>query len=146
MGTLVAGLNSFERRRTQMDADGRRLELNWVTERIIGCAFTVGNALGIGFWERVYENALVHELGKAGLGVEQQKLLQVFYDGVLVGQFYADLLVEQAVIVELKAVTALDTKHFAQCMNYLKATGLTLGLLINFGSPKVEIKRVVRNF
>lgn len=129
-----------------MDADERRLELNRVTEKIIGCAFKVGNTLGVGFLERVYENALVHELGKAGLGVEQQKPFQVFYDGVLVGQFYADLLVEGAVIVELKAVTALDTKHFAQCMNYLKATNLNLGLLINFGNPKVEIKRVVRNF
>lgn len=129
-----------------MDADERRLELNRVTERIIGCAFKVGNTLGVGFLERVYENALVHELSKEGLGVEQQKPLQVFYDGVLVGQFYADLLVEEAVIVELKAVTALDTRHFAQCMNYLKATDLNLGLLINFGNPKVEVKRVVRNF
>lgn len=87
----------------------------------------------------------MHELHKSGLGVEQQKLLQVFYDGVVVGQFYADLLVEQVVIVELKAVTALDTKHFAQCMNYLKASNLNLGLLINFGNPKVEIKRIVRH-
>lgn len=128
------------------NADGRRLELNRVTEKIIGCAFTVGNTLGVGFLERVYENALVHELRKAELGVEQQKPLQVFYDGIVIGQFYADLLVEQAVIVELKAVTALDAKHFAQCMNYLKATHLTLGLLINFGNPKVEVRRVVRNF
>jgi GxxExxY protein len=129
-----------------MDANERRLELNRVTEIVIGCAFKVSNTLGVGFLERVYENALVHELGKTGLGVEQQKSLQVFYDGVIVGQFYADLLVEEAVIVELKSVTALDTKHFAQCMNYLRATNLTLGLLINFGSPKVEVKRVVRNF
>jgi GxxExxY protein len=78
--------------------------------------------------------------------VEQQKSLQVWYDGVIVGQFYADLLVEGAVIVELKAVTALDTKHFAQCMNYLKATDLNLGLLINFGTSRIEIKRIVRNF
>jgi GxxExxY protein len=131
---------------TQMDADERRLELNRVTEGVIGCAFRVSNVLGVGFLERVYENALVHELKKAGIGVEQQKPIQVMYDEVIVGQFYADLLVEESVIVELKAVTALDTKHFAQCMNYLKATGLNLGLLINFGSPKVEVKRVVRNF
>ena len=96
--------------------------------------------------ERVYENALVHKLGKTGLQVEQQKPLQVWYDGVVVGNYQADLLVEAAVIVELKAVTALDNRHVAQCMNYLKATGLTLGLVINFGNPKVEIKRVVRNF
>jgi len=94
----------------------------------------------------VYENALVHELAKTGLRVEQQKPIQVFYNSVIVGQFYADLLIEKTVIVELKAVTALDTKHFAQCMNYLKATNLTLGLLTNFGNPRVEIKRVVRDF
>lgn len=129
-----------------MDGDGRRAELNRVTEVVIGCAFKVSSGLGIGFLERVYENALVHELGKAGLGVEQQKSLQVWYDGVIVGQFYADLLVEGAVIVELKAVTALDTKHFAQCMNYLKATDLNLGLLINFGTSRIEIKRIVHNF
>jgi GxxExxY protein len=100
----------------------------------------------VGFWEQVYENALVHELGKTALKVEQQKPLQVWYDGIVVGNYRADLLVEEAVIVELKAVTVLDSRHFAQCMNYLKTTGLTLGLLINFGNPKVEVKRVVRNF
>jgi GxxExxY protein len=93
-----------------MDEDGRRLELNRVSEKIIGCAFKVSNTLGVVFLERVYENALVHELEKAGLGVEQQKPLQVFYDGVLVGQFYADLLVEEAMIVELKAVTSFRYK------------------------------------
>jgi len=129
-----------------MNADERRLELNRVTEMIIGCAFKVGNTLGVGFLERVYENALVHELRKVGSQVEQQKPLQVWYDGIVVGNYQADLLVQDAVIVELKAVTALDSRHFAQCMNYLKATRLTLGLIINFGNPKVEVKRVVRNF
>ena len=106
----------------------------------------MGNTLGVGFLEKVYENALVHELRKQGLKVEQQLPIEVWYDGVVVGHYQADLLVEGSVILELKAVTALDTVHFAQCMNYLKATGLTLGLLINFGKPKLEIKRVVRNF
>lgn len=129
-----------------MNADKRRLELNRVTEIIIGCAFKVGNTLGVGFLEQVYENALVHELGKTALKVEQQKLIQVWYDRVIVGNYKADLLVEEAVIVELKAVAALDSKHFAQCMNYLKGTGLTLGLIINFGNPKVEVKRIARNF
>ncbi len=127
-----------------MDED--RVQLNRVTEIVIGYAFKVSNALGSGFLEQVYENALVHELAKTGLRVEQQKPIQVFYNSVIVGQFYADLLIEKTVIVELKAVTALDTKHFAQCMNYLKATNLTLGLLTNFGNPRVEIKRVVRDF
>lgn len=131
---------------TQMNADGRRLELNRISEKVIGCAFKVSNTLGVGFLEAVYENALVHELRKSTLLVEQQKMLEVLYDGIVIGNYRADLLVEKAIIVELKAVTALDNKHFAQCMNYLKATGLTLGLLINFGNPQVEIKRVVRNF
>ncbi len=129
-----------------MNADERRWELNRVTERIIGCAFVVGNTLGVGFLEKVYENALVHELRKQGLKVEQQRPIEVLYDGVIVGNYQADLLVEESVITELKAVTALAPMHFAQCMNYLKATGLTLGLLINFGTPKLEGKRVVRNF
>lgn len=129
-----------------MNADKNRLDLNRVTERIIGCAFVVGNTLGVGFLEKVYENALVYELRKQGIKVEQQLPIKVWYDGVVVGNYQADLLVEGSVITELKAVTALDTVHFAQCMNYLKATGLTLGLLINFGSPKVEVKRIVKNF
>ena len=129
-----------------MNADERRLDLNGVTEKIIGCAFKVGNTLGVGFLEAVYENALVHELRKTGLLVEQQKMLEVWYDGIVVGNYRADLLVENTIIVELKAVTTLESKHFSQCMNYLKTTGLTLCLLINFGNPKVEIRRVVRNF
>jgi GxxExxY protein len=118
-------------------------QLNQITEKIIGCAFKVGNALGPGFLEKVYENALAHELKKAGLGVEQQKAIDVFYDGVLVGHFDADLLVEKVVLVELKTAKAFDAIHLAQCLNYLKATGLKICLLINFGSPKVEVKRVV---
>lgn len=129
-----------------MSTDERRLELNQVTERVIGCAFVVANKLGVGFLEKVYENALVHELRKQGLKVEQQRPIEVWYDGVIVGNYQADLVVEESVITELKAVTALNPVHFAQCMNYLKATGLTLGLLINFGNPKVEIKRVIKNF
>lgn len=88
----------------------------------------------------------MHELRKSNLHYEQQKIIQVWYDGIVVGNYRADLLVERAVIIELKAVTAVDSRHFAQCMNYLKATDLTLGLLINFGNSKVEVKRIVRNF
>ncbi|MBE7474215.1 MAG: GxxExxY protein [Anaerolineae bacterium] len=130
-----------------MDIDeARRLELNKITERIIGCAYTVGNTLGNGFLEKVYENALAHELRKAGLQVVQQYGIQVHYDGIVVGEFAADLLVEGCVLVELKAVKAFDEIHMAQCLNYLKATGLSVCLLINFGQPKVQIKRVVKNF
>lgn len=113
-----------------------------LTEKIIGCAFTVANALGPGFLEKVYENSLAHELRKCGLLVEQQKRVDVIYDGILVGYFDADLVVGGVVIVEIKAVRALDDAHKAQTLNYLKATGLRLGLLINFGTARVEVKRV----
>jgi GxxExxY protein len=129
-----------------MDADERRSELNKITEKIIGCAYTVSNTLGCGFLEKVYENALAHELRKAKLRVVQQHGIQVHYDGILVGEFVADLLVEERALVELKTVKALDDIHMAQCLNYLKATGLQVCLLINFGKPRVEIKRIVHNF
>jgi GxxExxY protein len=119
--------------------------LNALSERIIGCAFTVANGLGSGFLEKVYENALAHELRKAGLTVAQQQGVSVIYDDVIVGEYAADLLVEAAVIVELKAVRALDDVHQAQCMNYLRATGMHLCLLLNFGRPRLEIRRIVHN-
>jgi GxxExxY protein len=121
-------------------------ELNQVTERIIGSAYTVANALGSGFLEKVYENALVHELRKSGLQIEQQASVHVTYDGTVVGDYVADILVANSVLVELKAVRALDDVHLAQCLNYLKATGLSICLLINFGTPRVEVKRVVNRF
>ena len=114
-----------------------------VTETIIGCAFRVVNALGCGFLEKVYERALTHEIRRAGLEVKEQPAIEVWYDGVKVGDYVADLFVAGEVLIELKAVKALDETHLAQCMNYLKATGLKICLLINFGRPKVWIKRVV---
>ena len=114
--------------------------LNQITERIIGCAFTVANVLGCGFAEKVYENAMVHELRKSGLSVEQQKAITVAYDGVIVGEYLADLVVEGAVLVELKSVRSLDDVHAAQCLNYLAATGIPICLLLNFGK-RVEVKR-----
>ncbi len=117
-------------------------ELNKLTEKIIGCAFTVSNTLGAGFLEKVYENALAHELRKAGSKVEQQKPISVFYDGVIVGEYIADSLVEDCLLIELKTVERFSEAHLAQSLNYLKATKLPLCLLINFGKPKVEIKRV----
>jgi len=118
-------------------------QFNQITEKIIGCAYRVSNTLGCGFLEKVYENALAHELKKSGFLVDQQKDIEVFYDGVSVGKFNADLLVEGVVLIELKAVKAFDDVHLAQCLNYLKATGLKLCLLINFGAPRVQVKRVV---
>jgi len=117
-----------------------RPERNAITERIIGCAFTVANSLGRGFLEKVYENALARELRTAGLAVEQQRGITVTYKGTVVGQYFADLLVEDSILIELKTVRALDR---AQRINHLRATGKNLCLMINFGAPRVEIQRVV---
>jgi len=127
-----------------MNADSKRLDE--VSERVIGCAFIVANTLGVGFLEKVYENALAHELTKAGLMVRQQIAIGVEYDSVTVGAYFADLLVENAVLVEIKAVRALDANHDAQCLNYLRATGLSVCLLMNFANPRLEIRRRVNSF
>ena len=116
------------------------IQLNQVTETVIGCSFKVANVLGCGFLEKVYENALAHELRKLGFDVQQQKPIPVLYDGVLVGDFVADLIVNGCVIIELKAIRALDEIHSAQCINYLVATSLPVCLLLNF-TRKVQIKR-----
>lgn len=129
-----------------MNADERRSGLDALSEKIIGAAYEVSNTLGSGFLEKVYENALVVELRLQGVDVKQQEAMRVSYKGQVVGEYIADLLVAESVVVELKAVKALDAVHMAQCMNYLKATGLHLALLINFGAPKVQIKRIVHNF
>ncbi len=115
-----------------------------LTEKIIGCAYTVANSLGHGFLEKVYENALAHEIQKTSLHVEQQKPIQVIYDGVIVGDYIADLVIENKILVELKAVKELNDIHLAQCLNYLKATNFKICLLINFGKPRIDIKRVSR--
>ena len=132
-----------------MNADERRFdrsEMSQLTERVIQCAFAVSNALGCGFLEKVYENALAYELRKAGIRAEQQYGIKVHYDGVVVGDYMADLLVEGSLLLELKAVKELDDIHLAQCLNYLKATKLCLCLLMNFAKPKLEVRRVVNNF
>ncbi len=116
-----------------------------LTQRIIGCAFKVHNTLGAGFLEQVYENALRIELTKQGLHVKQQAPIEVFYEGQMVGNYFADLWVEGRVIVELKAVRALSKAHEVQLVNYLTATGVDTGLLLNFG-PSVEIKRKFREY
>ena len=121
-------------------------DLNRVSETVIGCAYRVGSTLGSGFLESVYENAMVVELGDTDLFFERQKRLNVRYRDTTVGEFVADLLVEQSVVVEFKAVRALLPEHQAQLLNYLSASGLSLGLLINFGTSRVQVKRMVREF
>jgi GxxExxY protein len=124
-----------------MDAPGP--VLNPMSRRIIGCALTVAGALGTGFLEKVYENALAHELRHAGFNVEQQRGVTVMYGGIPVGDYFVDLLVEQAIMIELKAVQQLNSAHRAQCLNYLRTTGMHLCLLLNFGRSRLEVRRVV---
>ena len=116
-----------------------------LTEKIIGCAYKVHNTLGAGFLEKVYQNALRIELERLGLKVGQQAPIAVRYEGHVVGEYYADLWVEERVIVEIKTVAALDKSHESQLVNYLVATGVDLGLLINFGAS-VQVKRKYRKY
>ena len=116
-----------------------------LTHIIIGCAYKVHNTLGPGFLEKVYENALRIELEKAGFRVKQQQPINVVYDGQIVGEYYADLWVNERVVVELKAALVLAKVHEVQLVNYLTATGINDGLLINFG-PSVQAKRKFREY
>jgi GxxExxY protein len=127
----------------QDEQDGR-LKHEAITEAIIGCAFEVINELGVGFLESVYEKAMVVSLVQRGLRVAEQHPIKVLFRNACVGEFVADLLVEEKVIVELKAVKALLPEHVAQTINYLNATGIEVALLINFGNPRLEYKRLTR--
>ena len=119
------------------------MELKDLTEKVIGCAITVHKTIGPGFLESIYENALVIELKRGGLRVESQLSRSIQYRDVEVGLHRVDLLVEGALIVELKAVSGLEDIHFAQVRSYLKALGLKHGLLLNFASMPLTIKRVI---
>jgi GxxExxY protein len=114
-----------------------------LTEKIIGACFEVLNELGSGFLESVYHKALALALLQAGLKVQEEAPLKVLFRCQVVGEFYADILVEDQVVLELKAVRALSGEHEAQLLNYLKATGMKVGLLLNFGRPKLEWRRLV---
>lgn len=115
-----------------------------LTRTIIGVCYEVANELGHGFLESVYQAALAIALAEKGLQVAQQVPLEVTFRGQVVGQFYADLVVQGSVIMELKAVKALAREHSAQLINYLKATGYDVGLLVNFGQPHIDCKRCWR--
>ena len=117
---------------------GKRL-----SERVIGCAQTVSRELGTGFLEAVYENALSLELESEGIAFDRQRPLDVYYKGCRVGHYQADLVIENKIIVEIKAVLSFNTSHKAQVINYLRATGLSVGLLLNFGAPQLGIQRIV---
>lgn len=122
-----------------------RSELDALSQRVIGAIYEVSNVLGPGFLEKVYERALVRELRLRGLQAEPQEPIPVLYKGEAVGEYFADILVEGKLIIELKCVDRFADEHLAQCLNYLKATRLTLALLVNFQHPKVEWRRVFRN-
>jgi GxxExxY protein len=126
-----------------MDANERECYLDDVAERVVGAAYRVSNALGPGFMEKVYERALLIELLESGIRARTQGRYPIFYRGQNVGTYYADLVVEDRIIVELKCVDSFSNEHLAQCLNYLRASNLTLALLINFQKPKVEWKRLV---
>ena len=116
-----------------------------VTEIIIGCAYSVYNKMGFGFLESVYQKCLLIELSKAGLDTESQKPITVYYADEIVGEFVADIIVNDAIILELKSVRRIIRAHEVQLVNYLVATGKHVGLIINFGERKVEIKRKVKD-
>ena len=124
----------------QMHAD--ETLANALSERITSRVFCVLNALGTGLVKKVYKNALPHEMRAAGISVVQPKGITVHYSGIVVGEYVADLVVEETVVVELKAIKTMDAAHTAQCTNFLKASGLHLCLLLNFGRPRFEIHRV----
>ena len=119
------------------------MDINEITYEINGAVFEVNKVLGPGFLEKVYQNALMFELKSRGLKAESQVPIKVFYKEDIVGEYIADILVEDKVIVELKTVEKIDTVHEAQLLNYLKATGKQIGLLVNFKHSKAEIKRLV---
>ena len=120
---------------------GKRL-----SERILKCAQNVSHGMGAGFLEKVYENALCIELTQAGIPFQRQQQFAISYKGENVGNYIADIVVDVRLLIELKALSGFSKEHDAQVMNYLKATGLTVGLLLNFGVARLGIRRIVWNY
>lgn len=134
-----------QRRDAREPESEERAALEALVETVIGAAYEVSNVLGAGFLEKIYERALIEELGLRGLRVKAQAPFPVAYKGKHIGTYAADLVVEDRLLVEVKCVEQFANEHLAQCINYLKASGLHLALLINFRRPKVEWRRVVHN-
>jgi len=122
-----------------------RASLEALVEKVVGAAYEVGNVLGAGFLEKIYERALMEELHIRGVRARAQAPYPVAYKGKHIGTYSADLVVEDRLLVEVKCVEGFSNEHLAQCINYLKASGLHLALLINFRRPKVEWRRIVHN-
>src|SRR6266545_7383293 len=127
-----------------MNADNT--DLNSLSEKVLGAVFEVSNTLGAGFLEKVYQRALLRELSLRGIRATAEASFGVTYKGHSVGEYFADLIVEDVLVVELKCAERLANEHTAQCLNYLRASGRTLCLLVNFQKPKVEWKRIVHGF
>lgn len=117
-----------------------------LSKRILECCFEVSNELGVGFIESVYEKSLMVALRQKGINVQTQVPLKVTFRGFVVGDFYPDMIVEDKIIIELKAVDSLAKVHYAQLLNYLKATGKKVGLAVNFGNPRLEYRRFENRF
>ena len=141
--TIYQNLNNVRVSLCGSVAKKMKMTLNEITYKINGAIFEVNKILGAGFLEKIYENALMIELKENGLSVENQVPIQVNYKDRLVGDYFADILVEKKVIIEIKAIEKLSKVHEAQLLNYLKATGMPVGLLVNFTHPKAVIKRFV---
>jgi GxxExxY protein len=122
------------------------MEYRELTEKIIGCAYRVYNRMGFGFLESVYEKCMLIELEKAGLDSDSQKPIKVYYDDEIVGDFVADIIVNDTIILELKSVRRIIRAHEVQLVNYLVATRKSVGLLLNFGERKVDVKRKIDGF
>ena len=128
-----------------MNADQRRFS-DALTQRVLAAIFEVSNTLGAGFLEKVYERALVKELGLRGIRATAQSSFAVKYKGQYVGEYFADIVVEDVLVIELKCAERLTNEHMAQCLNYLRASGQSVCLLVNFQRPKVDWKRIVHRF
>ena len=133
---MIQGINLKEK---------ETMEYSELTEKIIGCAYSVYNKMGFGYLESVYEKCMLIELRKAGLKVESQKSLTVFYENETVGEFIADIIVNDTIILELKSAKQIIKAHEVQLVNYLVATGKPVGLILNFSESKVEVKRKIKD-
>ena len=126
-----------------MNTDHQDIKYKKLTEKIIKIFYKVYNKLGYGFLEKVYENAMMFEFKREGIPAVSQFAIKVLYENEIVGEYFADIMVEDTIIIELKAIDSLKKVHEAQLLNYLKATGTKIGFLVNFTYPKAEIKRFV---
>jgi GxxExxY protein len=141
MPVEVKTLDTEEADGTMINADKKLLHAE-ITDKIIACAYDVHNKLGFGFSEKVYENAMMIKLSQKQLPSVQQAPVNVYFEDQLVGEYFADIFVDNKIIVELKAVSLLSKAHEAQLINYLKATNVRVGLLINFGEKLKVVRRV----